>query len=264
LQSAADVARQHNLPLLLDLVAANEARLLIAQGRSQAAAGWATDQQTRLAGEGRATHTSRVAYSTLVRWLLAQGHHSEAAGLLGQLIDLAESAGLTGRLIELLALQSLLWQAQKKTEQARHTFSRALTLAEPEGIIRIFVDEGEAMRFLILDFRSSLAHRPASTQYTRLLVYLDQILSAFAPTQSPPSATALQTLPVIQNLIEPLSNRELEVLRLIATGRSTQAIAAELVITAGTVKNHLKSIFGKLAVHSRLQAVERARGLNLL
>jgi LuxR family maltose regulon positive regulatory protein len=276
LEDAAASARQQNQPLLLDLVAANAARLLIAQGRSQEAAAWAADQQARFAAEGRPTHTSRLSYTTLVRWLLAQGHSAEAARLLDQLITLAEGAGLTGRLIELLVLQALAWQSQQAPQPAQGALERALTLAEPAGYIRIFVDEGEAMRFLIVDCRFSLAHQPPDAQQSRLLVYLEQILSAFDPTQSPLSIPAFQRPLVIQNpklvvepskiknLVEPLSRRELEVLRLLAAGRSTQAIGAELFITTGTVKNHLKSIFGKLDVHSRFQAVERARGLNLL
>jgi LuxR family maltose regulon positive regulatory protein len=120
-------------------------------------------------------------------------------------------------------------------------------LAEPEGYIRIFVDEGEPMLALL--------HQAASRGVAP--DYLEKLLAVFGTTaqvSSPPAAA----------LLEPLSEREREILRLIAAGLSTKEIANELVIVVGTVRNHIKHIYSKLDAHSRLQVVERARTLNLL
>jgi LuxR family maltose regulon positive regulatory protein len=187
-------------------------------------------------------------YIVLSRLGMARGELTEALWLLGRLLQMAESAGLTGQVIEVLVLQALSFQAQGNPPQAMLALTRTFELAEPQGYIRIFVDEGEPMLALL--------HHAASRGVAP--DYLDKLLAAFGTTAQQISSP----LPAV--LLDPLSEREREILRLIAAGLSTDEIANELVITVGTVRNHIKHIYSKLDAHSRLQAVERARTLNLL
>ena len=131
---------------------------------------------------------------------------------------------------------------------------RALTIAEPEGYVRTFVDEGAPMAALL---RQSASRGVAPAYVSKLLDALD----AEAPMRRGPTGAGS---PVVQPLDEPLSEREREVLRLIATGLSNRDIAQELVLTTGTVKKHINNIFTKLNARSRTQAVSQAREFNLL
>lgn len=126
------------------------------------------------------------------------------------------------------------------------------------GYVRVFVDEGAPMRLLILDFGFWIEHqdRPSLQPYVQTLLAAFPVADGAAPIQNPKST--------IQNLTEPLTERELEVLRLLAAGNSNQAIARELIVAVGTVKRHLNSIFGKLGVRTRLEAVTRAHDLGLV
>jgi LuxR family maltose regulon positive regulatory protein len=140
---------------------------------------------------------------------------------------------------------------------------RALTLAEPEGYVRLFVDEGERMRMLIADLRWVIAARVPNE--SRLLTYTDRLLSAFPHTEAHGVPAAIRKpQSTINNLVEPLSDRELEVLRLIAEGLSNREIADRLVVVVGTVKWYINNIYTKLGIHSRTQALARARELDLL
>ena len=183
----------------------------------------------------------------LARLGMVRGELTEAIQLLGRLFQLAESAGLIGQVIEVLALQALSFQAQANPPLAMMALTRAFELAEPQGYVRIFVDEGEPM-LALLHLAGSRGVAPD---------YLDKLLAAFG-------TTAQVSSPLATVLIDPLSEREREILRLIAAGLSTDEIAEELVIVVGTVRNHIKHIYSKLDAHSRLQAVESARTLNLL
>ena len=131
---------------------------------------------------------------------------------------------------------------------------RALSLAELEGYVRTFVDEGAPMAALL---RRAASRGVAATYVSKLL----DALEAEAPMRRGPTGPAA---PVAQPLEEPLSEREFEVLRLVADGLSNRDIAQELVVTTGTVKKHINNIFTKLNVRSRIQAVSQAREFNLL
>jgi LuxR family maltose regulon positive regulatory protein len=179
---------------------------------------------------------------TLVRVLIAQRRLDEAAPLLAYLLHTAESEGRTGRAIEILALQALALQAQGRQAEALAALKRALSLAEPEGFVRTFVDEGPAMATLL---RQALSRKVAPGYVGRLLVACE------GPAGQ-------------RRLVEPLSKRELEVLHLIAAGMRNQEIAEQLVISVATVKRHLTNIYGKLGVSHRTQAVARAQELDLL
>jgi LuxR family maltose regulon positive regulatory protein len=228
-------------------VRAFQAKLWLAQGNIQAVTGWAARLQHELSADGELAYKHLDGYIVLARLHMVRGKLSEALRLLGRLLQKAESAGLIGQAIEVLVLQALSFQAQGNSPQAMQALTRAFELAEPEGYIRIFVDEGEPMLALL----RQAASRGVAPDY------LDKLLAASGTTarvSSPPPAA----------LIDPLSEREREILRLIAAGLSTDEIAGELVIVVGTVRNHIKHIYSKLDAHSRLQAVERARTLKLL
>jgi LuxR family maltose regulon positive regulatory protein len=177
--------------------------------------------------------------------------------LLERLLGLAETQKRTGSAIEILVIQALVHQAQGNRPAALAALERALALAEPEGYLRIFVDEGEAMQSLISDCRLASANRGRP-----LLGYVDRILDFFPP----PKKDRLQSKTADRNarMIEPLTDRELEVLRLIAEGRSNTEISQRLFLALSTIKGHNLRIFNKLQVQNRTEAVARARELGLL
>jgi LuxR family maltose regulon positive regulatory protein len=187
---------------------------------------------------------------------------NEANRLLERLLSFARSAGRNGRAIEILILLALTCQAQGATAPALDALGRALLLAEPEGYVRVFVDEGEPMRLLISDFRVRMAH-PVKSEH--LLIYADKLLAACAqPELNQDQLPARNLKSTLQNLPDPLTKRELQILRLIADGRSYQDIARELVIAFSTVQSYIRRIYSKLDVHSGLEAAARARELGLL
>ena len=193
----------------------------------------------------------------LARILIAQERLDEATRLLPRLLEAAEAGGRTARSIEILNLQALAFQARGEPARAMTALERALTLAEPEGFVRIFVDEGPPMARSALRSRSLVGSR-----------------QTMPPGCWPPShdrRTAMQTAAPseisssdIRALVEPLSERELEVLQLIAEGLTNPEIASRLFLSLNTVKAHTRNIYGKLDVHSRTQAVARARALGVL
>jgi LuxR family maltose regulon positive regulatory protein len=189
---------------------------------------------------------------------------------LTRLQPIVEVSARKTSLIELLTLRALALQTQANSAESIAALVRALTLAEPEGYVRTFIDEGEAMRLLMADGRLWIEKRNG-----RLHAYVDKLLAAFQnagpgvddlgiSNPTPLRFGDYSQHSKIQNLTEPLSERELEVLRLIGDGLSNHEIAAKLVIGLGTVKTHINNIFGKLDVKSRTQAVARAREWNLL
>jgi LuxR family maltose regulon positive regulatory protein len=158
--------------------------------------------------------------------------------------------------IIILALTALVHALQHEPDQALPTLAAALALAEPEGYVRTFVDEGAPMRALIAAYRLQLADRaqePAGEAGARLPAYIDRLLDSF-PQQVPAPSSTLALL----------SERERAVLQLLAGGRSTQEIATQLVISVHTARSHLKNIYAKLEAHNRVQALECARALQLL
>jgi LuxR family maltose regulon positive regulatory protein len=184
---------------------------------------------------------------TRARVLIAQSFFPEAMQVLAPLLGSLRAAGRNRAVIEVLALQAMAFQGQGNVHQATTSLAGALSLAEPEGFVRLFLDEGEPMREL-------LRHAGSQGLSPR---YVARLLAAYPHHPGSPPAEG-------QPLIEPLSARELEVLRLLTDGRSNEEIAAELVLATGTVKKHVSNIFGKLNVRSRTQCVARARDLHLL
>jgi len=193
----------------------------------------------------------------------AESHLADTLDLLARLLEMAATAGWMGKAIEILALQAMALQAQGDAEQALAALGRALALAEPEGYVRLFVDEGPPMARLL---KALSSQRSAISQS-----YLGRLLAAFdgaTKDERPRMKAGDQPLVVHRGLppilIEPLSERELEVLGLIAQGLTNREIAARLFLTLNTVKVHTRNIYGKLDVHSRTEAVACARNLGLL
>lgn len=180
----------------------------------------------------------------LARVLLAQGRFTEVIPLLDRQQSLAENGGRIGRLVEILVLQAIARAGQKSNyDEALPALDRALGLAEPEGFVRVFLDEGVPMVELL---RRAVAQNLHAS-------YALQLLNGFGAAAA-----------TVQALIEPLSERELEVLRWVAAGYSNNEIAQELVVAVSTVKKHINSIYNKLQVGSRTQAIAKARALKLL
>src|SRR5215203_4882132 len=189
------------------------------------------------------------------RLTVAQGEHEEAVRLLDGLRQSAEAAGRTGELIEILTLEALtLWERSKR-EQAVGTLTRAFTLAEPEGYLRTFVDEGAAMgELLSATLEARQRGHPDATRIPAS--YLAKLLAIHAQESATPGAG--------ERLSEPLSERELEVLALVASGKSNLEIASSLFVSLSTVKTHINNLYRKLGARSRTQAIARARDLDLI
>ena len=187
-------------------------------------------------------------------------------GLLERLLKAAEEGGRKGSVIEILVLQAIAYHAQGDLPAALVPLQHALALAEPEGYVRIFLDEGSSMLQLL---RAKLPPREIMPRQG-LPTYTDKLLAAFEAEQkrsagkSPLPDWQSQSPPALQPLIEPLSQRELEVLRLFKTELSGPEIAHELVISLSTVRTHTKSIYSKLNVNNRRAAVKRAEELHLI
>ena len=254
LQDAERFAQQWNQAHVLALVAASRAQLWLARGNLAAAGRWLQESQhSRTAGPAYQREFERI---TQARVLAAQDQAGKALRLLLDLEETAQAMGRTGRLIQILLLQALVHQAQDEERAAISTLERALCLAEPEGYVRTFLDEGQPMAGLLSQFLvSQRATRQTGTPAVAV-GYARRLRAAFGE----PSAA----VPAVQDLVEPLTDRELEVLHLIAAGLSNQEIADELVIALSTVKSHINHIYGKLDVQRRTQALIKAQELALL
>jgi LuxR family maltose regulon positive regulatory protein len=237
-------------------VEAAQVRLWMAQGDLAFAGRWAealeqhSDTQDCYSFENEPLHIARG------RVLIAQQRPREALGLLVRLEENARSAGRLGRVLEILLLEALALQRSGQPEAARLALTGCLELAEPQGYLRLFLDEGGPLQSLLAQW---LAHAAPG----RLRAYAAGLLQRFNPG-GPVAAEAQPKASTSGGLVEPLSPRELEVLRLIALGCTNQEIARQLVVTAGTVKAHSASIYRKLEVGNRTEAVSRARQLGIL
>ena len=231
-------------------VPALRARVRIAQGELGEALGWARERD--LSVDDDLSYLREFEHITLARVLLAryaaeraERSIQEATRFLERLLRAAEEGQRTGSVIEILVLQALARQARDDIPAALASLRRAITLAEPEGYVRIFADEGPPMASLL---RAAAKLRIARNYVRRLLAAVNQ---------------TEDSTPVSQGLIEPLSERELDVLRLLGTDLGGPDIARELVVSLNTVRTHTKNIYAKLGVNNRRAAVRRARELDL-
>jgi LuxR family maltose regulon positive regulatory protein len=259
LRSLAVKIEQTHHPVHTAYATAREAHLRLIQGRIEQAIHWSKNCDVS-SEDAMLPYSREIEYLTLARVLIAQGQTEDAWQLLARLLQAAESVQRTGSLIEILILQALVCQLQNNFPGALDALEHALILAEPEGYVRSFVDEGEPMRLLLVEYRSSINQQDKygiDNQSIRLLAYTGKLLAAFSrpvPAEQPESEATL----------EPLSERELDILRLIAGGYTNQEIAEILMIAVSTVKSHINHLYGKLGIQRRTQAVAVARDLGLL
>jgi LuxR family maltose regulon positive regulatory protein len=239
--------------------AAWEAHLRLMQGDLTYALQWLNDQDQIINDE--VEFQDFETHLTIVRILIVHGRQlskSESLPPLNQAIEIldrmrstAESSGAGRYLIEIMILASLALDALGETERAFSMLNEALTLAEPEAFIGVFIDGGEPVRSLLY----ALEKRKTSVPYARKVIQSmgDQV-----------EVGTTARVGSTESLIEPLTEREMEVLHLLATHLSSTEIADELVIASSTVRSHIKNIYSKLRVHSRTEAVEKAQEIGLL
>jgi len=234
-------------------VEAVQAWLFLMQGDEAATLRWV--QRCGLSVDQDLNHLREREYLTLVRVLITQRRLDEAVKWLANLLQLAEAQGRTGSVIEILMLQAEALHASGEVNQAMERLSRALSLAEAEGYIRLFVDEGAPIAHLLVQIR----RRPPGSAH-----YREQLLALLGTAHDENVSHSAVAGSGMYPLGEPLSERELEVLRLIVAGYSNREIADRLVIAVSTVKWYVNAIYGKLQVESRTRAIARARELNIV
>ncbi|HVP21578.1 MAG TPA: LuxR C-terminal-related transcriptional regulator [Anaerolineaceae bacterium] len=231
-----------------------KARILARKGALIEAA-QCVEEAVHLAGRDRG-QTGEMAALAACRVVLAQGKPDEAIAGLTQALAAAEASGWFGAAIELRILRSLALTRQGDTQAAEKDLERALALAEPEGYVRIFIDEGRSLQLLMAQWLTHASVGPLRDYATFLLSHFDAEPDEVKLTQKKTSPTS--------DLVEPLSQRELEVLSLISLGKTNQEIARQLFISVGTVKAHTASIYRRLDVANRTEAVARARQLGFI
>jgi LuxR family maltose regulon positive regulatory protein len=230
----------------------SKVRLLISQNKLLEAA--RNIQERGLNVDARIESIPDFKHIILARLLVIQGRRNSSAQdltdaekLLEEILELATSVGYINLMIEAFALQALVFNGQGKHDQAMNSLEEAFSLAEPEGYIRTFIDEGEPMRELL--------RRAFSRDISK--EYVSNLLEAFRPQE-------IRQKPTSQLLVEPLTERELEVLKLLRTELTGPEIAQELSVSLNTLRTHTKNIYGKLNVNNRRAALRRAEQLNLL
>ncbi len=248
---------------VLARVEAAEARVWLAQGDLIAAVRWA--ETSGLRADSELPYPQEGEYLTLARVVTAQGKEDpsgrsldDALGLLDRLLRAAEDGGRMGSVIEILSVRALALKERGDRSEALATLERALMLAEPEGYVRLFVDEGEPMTVLLSELLKALRKGQRDVRHSVLLGYVRRLLAVL---ESPDPSTEPSTKPP---LLVPLTAREREVLKLIASGLSNKEIATRLFVEVSTIKSYANSIFRKLGVQSRTQAVAEARSLHLI
>jgi LuxR family maltose regulon positive regulatory protein len=225
----------------------------VAQGAVDDALGWA--RRRGLSADDDLTYLREYEHVTLARALLARptdgGGRSlhDGARLLDRLLAAAEEGKRASSVIEILVLQALAHKARSDMPAALALLEQALVLSEPEDFVRVFLDEGPPMAALL---RAAVHHGVARDRAQHLL-----------SSAGGPAAATRHNPAVGQGLVEPLSGRELDVLRLLRTELNGPDIARELMVSLNTMRTHTKSIFTKLGVNSRRAAVRRAAELDL-
>jgi LuxR family maltose regulon positive regulatory protein len=256
IDEAEGVAPSRGVATLLNPAPALRARLLLARGDLAAAVRWT--EQRGLGADDDPSYPHEPEYLVLARVLLAQDRPDHALGLLGRLHAAARAQGRLGSLIEIQALRALALAGGGDEAAAVAVLAEALTLACPQGYVRVFADEGAPMGALL--GRLVAAQRTAQSAAGGVpLDCLARLLRAFDATHAGRGGAA-----AVPGLVEQLTDRELQVLGLLAAGRSNQRIAGELVVSLDTVKKHVGRVLDKLGAANRTEAVARARELGLL
>ena len=246
-------------PGLVNPVPAQRARLLLTQGDLGGAAHWA--EETGLGPDDEPEFPREPGQLVLARVLLAQGRPGPALALLDRLHAAAAAQDRTGSLIEIRALRALALAAGGDGPAALDALASALVLACPQGYVRVFADEGPPMAALL--GRLVAAQRAEHAAARRVpLDCLARLQRAFDAGRAAPVPGPAAPRP--PGIVEPLTGRELEVLEMLAAGRSNQAIAGQLFVSLDTVKKHVGHVLGKLGAANRTEAVARARQLGLI
>jgi LuxR family transcriptional regulator, maltose regulon positive regulatory protein len=217
---------------------------------------WVAAMEQRFGLHDPFRYEDELTHITQARVYIAQNKLEAAIRVLSCLEDSAQVGGRTGRLIEIMILKALVLQRMGNNTQADLALTKSLNLAEPNGYVRIFLDEGGPMQRLLARW---LAHAGTGLLWDYAMRLLSQF-DAEPYVVTDPQEKAF----TVGNLVEPLSQRELEVLQLVALGRTNQEIAEHLIVSRGTVKTHTHSIYRKLDVANRTEAVLRARQLGIL
>ncbi|MFO7741577.1 MAG: LuxR C-terminal-related transcriptional regulator [Anaerolineae bacterium] len=250
------VCRQANMEMLLPGVELARVQLQADRGDLEAAAAWAA--HTDLSADCKPSPLEEAEALTRVRVLLALERYADAARLIERSLPAMEAGERWGRVVEARVLQALALEGRGAHDGALTTLERALALGEPEGYVRVFLDAGASMDRLLRGVQRERAGSP----------YVVRLLAAFK-AEPPPQETleaAEAGLPeeVSQPVIEPLTERELEVLEELSKGLTNPEIAERLMVSLNTVKTHTRNIYGKLGVRNRTEAVVRAQELGLL
>ena len=243
----------------LNPVPAQRARVLLAQGDLAAAARWT--QENGLGEDDEPDYARELGHLVLARVLLAQARPGQAMALLDRLYAAAAAQDWVGSLIEIGALRALALAASGDADPAVDALAEALTLACPQGYVRVFADEGPPMAALLA--RLIAAQRSGGAAAEVPLGCLARLQRALGAQDIVPGA-GRGSVTAAPGLVEQLTRREQEVLTMLAAGRSNQAIAGQLVVTLDTVKKHVSHVLGKLGAANRTEAVTRARELSLI
>ncbi|NKQ37809.1 MAG: helix-turn-helix transcriptional regulator, partial [Chloroflexi bacterium] len=246
------------IPLIRPL-AAQRARVWLAQGNVAQASRWAETEG--ISADEPLNYLREFEHLTLARLRIAQFRQNgeahvldEALTLLNRLLETAVAQNRNGSVLEILILQALAHAAQNDTPAALLPLQRALTLAEPQGYVRLFVNEGQPMARLLQE----AAKREIA------VAYISQLLAAFGQDGGETAVSPNQSTLIDQPLVDPLSDRELEILALIAAGLKNKEIAEQLFISYNTVLYHTKNIYSKLGVNKRALAIAKAREMGLI
>lgn len=254
LEEGAALVQKLGLPAEGRLVDAHQAWLALREGRMDDVVDWS--ERAGLSPDDPADFRREMEHRVLAMALIAQGKYALAESLAARLRGAAERLGRQGSVISLHLLHALALAGLRRLPEADAVLRRGILLGEPQGYVRTFVDMGASL--------AELLRQPAVRQQSPL--YVNQLLNAFDRGPSQPSLLFAFTTQDddAMPLLESLTPREEEILRLVALGASNQAIADQLVLSVGTVKGHVNHIFSKLGVHSRTAAVARARQLGII
>lgn len=228
---------------------------------------WVATLEKRFSSHDPFRYEDELTHITQARVFIAQNKPDEAIRLLSSLEESAQSGGRQGRLIEITIPKALALQETGDSGQAILALTECLALAEPSGYVRIFLDEGQPMQMLLAQWLAHASAGPLRDYAIRLLSQFDAEPHVVTALQEKASQAGDPSARLRQSglaLVEPLSQRELEVLHLMALGRTNQEIAQELIVAPGTIKAHTASIYRKLEVANRTEAVARARQIGIL
>jgi LuxR family maltose regulon positive regulatory protein len=255
IEEARNIAPGPEVADLLNPVPAMQARILLAQGDTDAAARWTAERGVAI--DDDPTYPREPAYLVLARILLEREQPDQALHLLDRLHTDAE--GRMGSVIEIQMLRALGMAAKSEEDAAAATLAESLTLAHPQGHIRVFADEGAPMAHLLGVFIAKQGADGIGADVP--LPFVSRLVSAFAESSADSHPSSRLPVP---GLVVPLTQREVEVLELLAAGKRNREIADEIYVSLNTVKKHATHIFDKLGATNRTEAVTRARQLGLI